>query len=41
MRFPVTVHMKRPDGSIKTLNARDEAELKALIRIGWSVTKPE
>ena len=35
------VYYLRPNGTVKELTANTQAELEALIRIGWTVEKPK
>lgn len=39
--FPVKVYFSRPNGKAKTLTAKNQTELDALKRIGWSTEPPK
>ncbi len=38
---PCKVYYLRPNGTVKELAANTQAELDALLRIGWKTEKPD
>ena len=38
---PCKVYFKRKDGTCKVLTANTQAELEALLRIGWTTEEPK
>jgi len=41
MTIPCKVYYMRPNGTVKVLVANSEKELEGLLRIGWTLEKPE
>ena len=39
-KAPCKVYYQRPNGTVKELTANTQAELDALLRIGWKTEKP-